>query len=112
MMTLPEFNTHNKSKPVTDRFTVQDCECRCFADTFECRALFYPEGDGGYSAHALRLPGVATQGDTLQEAVENLRDAFREAMLAYREQEMQIPWEEIEIDRPKDSVEQWILVNV
>lgn len=81
-------------------------------DTFECRVLLCPEEDGGYSAHALRLLGVVSQGETKEEALENIREAFRGAILAYRESGQTIPWGEFEIDRPKDSIERWILVNV
>ena len=79
---------------------------------FECRVLLCPEVEGGYSAHALRLPGVATQGDTIDEALENIKEAFRGAISVYREANEQIPWEGITIDRPAGSLERWILVDV
>ena len=81
-------------------------------NTFECRAVICPEEEGGYSAFALKLPGVVSQGETQSEAIENIREAFRGVVIAYREQGMEMPWDEVEVDRPKDSVERWILVNV
>jgi len=79
---------------------------------FECRVLLCPEMEGGYSAHALRLPGVASQGDTIDQALENIKEAFRGAVSVYQEDDQQIPWEEITIDRPAGSLERWILVDV
>ena len=79
---------------------------------YQCRAVFCPEPDGSYSVHATRLPGTVSQGETLDEAIENITDAFRESVGWYLEQGDGIPWSEIEIDRPEGSVERWILVHV
>ena len=81
-------------------------------NTYECRTLLYPEEEGGYSAHATRLPGVVSQGESASEALDNLADAFRAAMSVYREHGEAVPWTDLEIDRPKGSIERWILVNV
>ena len=41
-------------------------------------AVLTPEPDeGGYSVAVPALPGCYTQGDTLEEALENARDAIR-----------------------------------
>lgn len=79
---------------------------------YECRVLLCPEEDGGYSAHALRLPGVVSQGDNVAEALENISEAFGSAISVYLECGEDIPWEERSMDRPKGSIERWILVNV
>ncbi len=81
-------------------------------DTYECRVLLCAEEDGGYSAHALRLPGVVSQGESEAEALDNIADAFRAAVSVYREQGGTIPWATTQIDRPKESFERWVLVNV
>jgi predicted RNase H-like HicB family nuclease len=45
-----------------------------------------PESDGGgYVAYAEELPGAISEGDTLQEARENLRDAVEELLKANRQ---------------------------
>lgn len=79
--------------------------------TLECRALLVPE-DGGYVVHCLRLPGVVSQGDTVQEALANIEDAFREAIRSYRDAGDDIPWEDVDVERTNDCLERWILVNV
>ncbi len=81
-------------------------------NVFECRALLCPEEEGGYSAHALRLPGVVSQGDSIEEALGNIEDAFRETLISYREDGLDIPWAAVEIDRPTGSIERWTLVDV
>lgn len=51
-----------------------------------------PESEtGGYVAYVEELPGAITQGDTIEEARENLQDAVNELldanrMLAFRDQ--------------------------
>jgi len=38
--------------------------------------VFEQEGDGGYVASVPALPGCVTQGDTRQEAMDNIREAI------------------------------------
>jgi predicted RNase H-like HicB family nuclease len=80
-------------------------------NTFECRAVFCPEEEGGFSAHCINLAGVVSQGDTLPEAIENIADAFRETILYYQSVNAAIPWSEVDVDRPKGTHERWILVK-
>ena len=42
---------------------------------FEFTAVFKPAPEGGYVAFVEELPGANTQGETLEEARENLREA-------------------------------------
>jgi predicted RNase H-like HicB family nuclease len=44
-----------------------------------------PAEGGGYVAYAEELPGAITEGDTLEEARENLRDAITLLLEANRE---------------------------
>lgn len=81
-------------------------------NTYECRALICPEPEGGFSAFALRLPGVASQGETIEEAVTNLAEAFQGTLLTYLDSGLPIPWEDLEIDRTDLFLERWVLVNV
>jgi predicted RNase H-like HicB family nuclease len=39
-------------------------------------AVATPEDDGGYSVFALRYPGVVSQGETIEEARQNIGEAF------------------------------------
>ena len=81
--------------------------------TYRCQALLCPESDGGFAVFARRLPGVASQGETEEEALSNLAEAFRGAIQMYLEDGGSIPWQDIDkSDIPKGSVERWILVDV
>jgi predicted RNase H-like HicB family nuclease len=42
----------------------------------EIELVFAPEDDGGYHVYAPDLPGLHTQGDTLEEATANAREAL------------------------------------
>lgn len=44
-------------------------------------ALLHPDPDGGYTAEVLGLPGCYSEGDTLETATANIREAA-EAWLA------------------------------
>jgi antitoxin HicB len=80
--------------------------------TYECRVLLCPEDVGGYSAIALRLPGVVSQGDSVEEALENISEAFAAAVSVYLEDGTVIPWQDVSVERPKGCLERWILVDV
>lgn len=70
------------------------------------------EDDGVYVAQAIRLPGVVSQGDTVDEAIRNVTDAFRETIRYYAENHLSIPWDCDEPDRSPKSSEKWLLVEV
>jgi len=42
----------------------------------EVEFVFEPQDEGGYHAYAPELPGLHTQGDTLEEATDNAREAL------------------------------------
>ena len=81
---------------------------------YECRVVLCAEEDGGFSVQALDLPGVASQGETEKEAIENVRDAFRGVLSAYSDLGQPIPWSDAPVldDLPSGSKERWVFVNV
>lgn len=46
------------------------------ADVSEVEFIFEPQEEGGYYAYAPDLPGLHTQGDTLEEARANAEEAL------------------------------------
>lgn len=42
----------------------------------EVEFVFEPQEDGGYHAYAPELPGLHTQGDSLEDAAANAREAL------------------------------------
>jgi len=80
---------------------------------YECRVWLCPEAEGGYSAIVPSLPGLATQGETIEEATENVKDAFRAVAAEYIGSGSEIPWQkEPDRTKPHGIIEKWILVNV
>ncbi|HPR33908.1 MAG TPA: type II toxin-antitoxin system HicB family antitoxin [Prolixibacteraceae bacterium] len=57
---------------------------------FHFSAVFVEEPEGGYSAFNEEIPGVNTQGETLDEARENLKDALQMILDANKERAEQI----------------------
>ena len=51
----------------------------------ELTCVFEEAAEGGYIAYVEEIPGANSQGETLEEARDNLRDAIRELMAANRE---------------------------
>ena len=78
------------------------------ARVYECRVAIIQE-DNGYSAHAADLPGAVSQGDTVEEATENITDALRGLLAEYRVAG-KIPWSTVKIDG-SFICEKRILVN-
>ncbi len=48
-------------------------------------AVFEPVAEGGYSAYVAEIPGVNSQGETLEEARKNLREALEMVLEVRRE---------------------------
>jgi len=48
----------------------------CSVQATEIEFVFEPDPDGGYHAYAPELPGLHTEGDTLEEAVSNAEEAL------------------------------------
>lgn len=58
------------------------------------------EDSGGFSAQCMDLPGVISEGESENEAIANLEDAFRLTLDYYREALKEIPWQTPE---PRDE---------
>jgi predicted RNase H-like HicB family nuclease len=61
------------------------------------------EEEGGYSAQCLELPGAISQGETKEEALNNIREAI-EAVLEVLNQEVKGLREVVEISAVEVSV--------
>jgi len=51
----------------------------------------YTKISSGYMGQLVEWPEVITEGETIEECREMLRDALREMILAYKQQEKEIP---------------------
>lgn len=53
--------------------------------------ILEPEKDGGYSVHCPVLPGCVSQGDSLDEALANIREAIEGILEVRRKHGMPVP---------------------
>jgi antitoxin HicB len=82
---------------------------------YECHIWICPESEGGFSVMLPFLPGVVSQGETIPEAIENIREAFRGIAEDYKENGEKMPWIKdgnYYYEKPIDVIEKWIVVNV
>jgi antitoxin HicB len=56
-----------------------------------------PEKDAGYSVHCPALPGCSSQGDTIEEALSNIKEAILGVLKALDKEGMPRPSETLEI---------------
>ena len=57
----------------------------CYMGFVKLTAIYEKAPEGGYTAWAAELPGANTQGETLEEARENLREAISLTLEVNRE---------------------------
>ena len=54
-------------------------------------AVFEPCEEGGFSVSVPKLPGVITEGDNFEEAVENIKDAIHGYLTVIQESGEEVP---------------------
>jgi predicted RNase H-like HicB family nuclease len=55
--------------------------------------MFEPAGEGGYIAYVPLLPGCITQGESLEDAIKNVKDAIKGYISVLKEDGENIPRE-------------------
>ena len=70
------------------------------------------EEGGEFVSYCLNLPGAASCGDSLDKAVENLREAVAGCIGSYLDGGKQIPWTEPSGSKDEYDFAQWIDVDV
>ena len=60
--------------------------------TYSASVLICPQ-EGGYYVYVPSLSGCLSQGDTVEEAVANIKEAFTGMIESYVEDEVDIPWQ-------------------
>ncbi len=73
-------------------------------------AVFQHEPEGGYSVSVPTLPGAISQGDTLDEARENIREAIRGILVSRRRHGLPIPAEDEEVS--DDPIREKVTVEI
>lgn len=84
---------------------------KCFKTVYECRIYLCPDETGGFYAYVSNLPGVVSEGETIEETIENIKEAFRGVMATYRDSGESIPWI-MDVDPlPDKAIEKRIVVD-
>lgn len=55
--------------------------------------ILEPEEDGGYSVHCPALPGCSSQGNTLEEALDNIKEAILGVLGVRHNERLPVPRE-------------------
>jgi len=61
------------------------------SDLTNCPLTLTPQPEGGYTVTSPLLPELVTEGDTVEEALENVRDALRAVVEFYRDLGKKLP---------------------
>ena len=59
---------------------------------YRCMVYLTPVGDEAFTVVAGNLPGVASHGKTIQEALARINEALQGAIANYKQQGRDIPW--------------------
>jgi predicted RNase H-like HicB family nuclease len=59
---------------------------------YRCIVYLTLEAEGGFSVESANLPGVASQGETEEEALANIKEAFEGCFESYKAHGEAIPW--------------------
>ena len=86
---------------------------RCYEPGKRYRLLAaISEEEGEFVSLCLGLPGAVSCGDTVKEALENLREAVVGCILSYRDAGQEIPWADASGSKDKYDFTEWIAVDV
>src|ERR1700739_2837031 len=72
-------------------FASRACSRRVLCMISRIPLVFTPQPEGGYTVTSPVLPELLTEGDTLEEAQANVRDAFDAVVELYAEQGRSLP---------------------
>jgi len=78
---------------------------------YRYKVYLLEEDEGGYSVRAASLPGVASQGETEQEALANIVDAFEGVKASYKAHGEEIPWSKSPRKMERGEMERWVTVH-
>ncbi len=81
-----EKNTPSRGSVVKMKWTIQN------PPPHEFLAIICPEEEGGFSIYAATIPGVISQGETEDEARQNIAEAFLAMLEACRKRGEPLPY--------------------
>ena len=73
--------------------------------------VFEPQPEGGYTVTSPVIPELLTEGDSVEDAIENVRDAFAAVLEIYRDSGKALP-ADLEVDTVGKSVHADLVIAV
>ena len=61
------------------------------SDVYPVSLILTPQPEGGYTVTSSALPGLVTEGDSLEQALENVEDALQATLELYEDIGRPIP---------------------
>jgi len=55
------------------------------------KVVLEPQEEGGYTVYVPSLPGCVSQGETIQEAMTNIKEAIELYLESYKERKLSLP---------------------
>jgi predicted RNase H-like HicB family nuclease len=77
----------------------------------KCSVYLIPEEEGGFSVISTDLPGVASQGETEEDALANIREAYMSAIRCYEEDGGSVPWLKTPEEPESGSIPRTVFVH-
>lgn len=62
------------------------------------KVIIEPETVGGYSIHVPGLPGCASQGETIEEALGNIKEAIELYLWSLKDDKLPIPESDVDVE--------------
>jgi len=70
------------------------------------------EADDSFSAIVLNLPGSGSAGDTVEEAIENAKEAVRGVLESYEADGIEAPWKDSTMEPiPFGAEHRWVVLD-
>ncbi|MBI5873899.1 MAG: type II toxin-antitoxin system HicB family antitoxin [Candidatus Omnitrophica bacterium] len=61
------------------------------------KVIIEPEAEGGYSVHVPALPGCTSQGETIKEALANIKEAMELYLWSLKDDKLPIPDHDVNV---------------
>ncbi len=80
---------------------------------YVCEVRIVREKQGGFSAYAPQLPGAHSQGETVQEASKNIKEAVSSLIRSYLGSNEEIPWVDRSavVLRQEGEMAKWVTID-
>ena len=62
------------------------------------KVIIEPEPEGGFSVHVPALPGCASQGETIEEAVSNIKEALELYLWSLKDDKLPLPESDVDVE--------------